>query len=331
MKMKTLLTCCLLFFLVKVNAQKTVSGIVKDAKGELLFGVNVNEKGTNNSTITNVGGAFMIKYANEEAILVISSVGYQTVEIAITGKTDLEITMENVTNVEGVAIVGTRKLSRTATETPVPVDIIDLKESKSIGNTTQLMQDAVPSLNYNKQSGSDGADHIDLATLRGLGPDQTLVLINGKRRHQTAYVALFGTRGRGNSGTDMSAIPVSAIDHIEVLRDGASAQYGSDAIAGAINIVLKKTKNEFTGDFGYGANYDTKYNTSIQPSLGQYQTGNKLDGNTFNFNGNYGIGLGKNNGFLNLSMNYRQTAKTFRQVLDTSNLYTNSEALPLNP
>lgn len=329
--MKTLLTCCLLLIFAGVNAQKTVSGIVKDAKGELLFGATVNEKGTNNTTLTNVGGAFFLKYADEKAILVISYFGYVTAEVAIAGNEKLEVTLEEVTNLEGVAIIGTRKLNRVATETPVPIDIIDLKDAKSIGNATQLLQDAVPSLNYNKQSGSDGADHIDLATLRGLGPDQTLVLINGKRRHQTAYVALFGTRGRGNSGTDMSSIPVSAIDHIEILRDGASAQYGSDAIAGAVNIVLKKNKNEFTGDFGYGANYDNTYNTAFKPELGQYVTGNKLDGNTFNFNGNYGIGLGENNGFLNLSLNYRQSAKTFRQVLDTSNLYTNDAALPLNP
>ena len=93
--------------------------------------------------------------------------------------------------------------------------------------------------NATKQSGSDGADHIVPASLRGLGPDQTLVLINGKRRHQSSLVNIFGTRGRGNSGTDLNAIPAAAIKRIEVLRDGASAQYGSDAIAGVINIVLK--------------------------------------------------------------------------------------------
>ena len=109
-----------------------------------------------------------------------------------------------------------------------------------------------------KQTGSDGADHIDLATLRGLGPDQTLVLINGKRRHQTAFVAVFGTRGRGNSGTDLSAIPIGAIDRVEILRDGASAQYGSDAIAGVINIILKKNVNQFTGNLGYAAYYDSE-------------------------------------------------------------------------
>ncbi len=96
---------------------------------------------------------------------------------------------------------------------------------------------AVPSFNYNKQSGADGSDANDFASLRGLGFDQTLVLVNGKRRHLSAFVNQAGTRGRGNSGTDLNAIPEASIDRIEILRDGASAQYGSDAIAGVINII----------------------------------------------------------------------------------------------
>ena len=107
---------------------------------------------------------------------------------------------------------------------------------------------AVPSFNYNKQSGADGSDAIDFASLRGLGYDQTLVLVNGKRRHLSAFVNEFGTRGRGNSGTDLNAIPEAAIDRVEILRDGASAQYGSDAIAGVMNIILKKDVNKFYAD-----------------------------------------------------------------------------------
>lgn len=106
-------------------------------------------------------------------------------------------------------------------------------------DVNQLLHYLAPSFNANKQSGSDGADHTDPATLRGLGPDQTLVLINGKRQHQSSLINIYGTRGRGNTGSDLNAIPISSIDHIEILRDGASAQYGSDAIAGVINIVLK--------------------------------------------------------------------------------------------
>jgi len=142
-----------------------------------------------------------------------------------------------------VVVVCSRSLRRSATETAGPIDIIDMKSViKQTGKLelNRLLEYAAPSFNANKQTGSDGADHIDPATIRGLGPDQTLVLINGKRRHQSSLINLFGTRGRGNTGTDLNAIPVSTIDHVEILRDGASAQCGSDAIAGVVNIVTKK-------------------------------------------------------------------------------------------
>ena len=329
---KHITTFSLIFiFCLSAYSQKVLKGKITNVNGEALFGAIVKEKGTNNGTVADPDGVYTLNCSKEDAVISTSYVGYQTMEQNASGKTELDFILEENSILNAVEIIGTRKLNRSITETPVPVDIIDVSDVKNTSNTTQLMQDAVPSLNYNKQSGADGADHIDLATLRGLGPDQTLVLINGKRRHQTAFVALFGTRGRGNSGTDMSAIPVSAIDHIEVLRDGASAQYGSDAIAGAINIVLKKNVKEFSGDFSYGGYYDTKYNTAIHKSLGQYQTGKTFDGNLINLNGNYGLAIGKNNGFVNVSMNYRKKDKTFRQVLDTSNLLTNDNALPLNP
>ncbi len=139
--------------------------------------------------------------------------------------------------------VGSRSPERSRTDTPVPVDVVPVSEIADESGQLdlgQLLQFVAPSFNSNRQSGSDGSDHIDAATLRGLGPDQVLVLVNGKRRHTSSLVYIFGTRGRGNVGTDLNSIPVSAIERIEILRDGAAAQYGSDAIAGVINIVLKK-------------------------------------------------------------------------------------------
>ncbi|MBK7680600.1 MAG: TonB-dependent receptor plug domain-containing protein [Chitinophagaceae bacterium] len=142
---------------------------------------------------------------------------------------------------------------------------------------SSVLNYAAPSFNYNKQSGSDGADHVDLATLRGLGPDQTLVLVNGKRRHQTAFVAVFGTRGRGNAGTDLNALPASAIDRVEILRDGASAQYGSDAIAGVINLITKTNINKVTGTIGIAGYHDPKFNTAYAEDLfTQYEHSGKL-------------------------------------------------------
>jgi len=140
-----------------------------------------------------------------------------------------------------VVVVGART-SRTAVETPVPVDVITAQEVIETGHTevNQILATLAPSFNASQQTIADGSDHINPASLRGLGPDQVLVLVNGKRRHPPALVHVNGTFGRGTVGVDLNAIPTAAIERIEVLRDGASAQYGSDAIAGVINIVLKR-------------------------------------------------------------------------------------------
>jgi iron complex outermembrane receptor protein len=145
--------------------------------------------------------------------------------------------------VETISVVGSRRANASTTDTPVPVDVIPMSKAIEQGgqfDLAQTLQYISPSFNSTRQTGADGADLIDSAALRGLGSDQTLVLLNGKRRHTVALVNLFGARNRGNTGTDMNAIPVLAIDTIQVLRDGAAAQYGSDAIAGVIDIGLKK-------------------------------------------------------------------------------------------
>jgi iron complex outermembrane receptor protein len=210
-----------------------------------------------------------------------------------------------------VEVVGSRRQDRTAVESVVPVDIIQVSQLlTTLGqpDVNQMLQYVAPSFNSNKQSGADGADHIDPATLRGLGPDQTLVLINGKRRHQSSLINLFGSRGRGNTGTDLNAIPISAIDHIEILRDGAAAQYGSDAIAGVINIVLKSNTNEFTGD------YTTGVRNSTPPGKYDVLKENKAyDGMLSQLNGNYGTKIG-DKGFVNVTLDYSKLDHTFRRA-----------------
>ncbi len=312
---------------------QTISGKITDIKtGAPLADVSIKVKGARKGTITNKEGAFSIAVAPTDK-LEISYVGYKTQTLTVGSQTSFSIAMENIgTELGEVVFVGSRGAPRAKIETPVPVDIIKINQvglPTAKMDLTSVLNYAAPSFNYNKQSGADGADHVDLGTLRGLGPDQTLVLINGKRRHQTAFVALFGTRGRGNSGVDLNAFPEASVDRIEILRDGASAQYGSDAMAGVINIILKKDINHWSINTGWSGYDDHKYNALNSYDPSQYYTSHQIDGGTFTFSANNGFALGKKGGFINVSLDFLNQAKTFRQVPDT-NVMTNSKALPLN-
>jgi len=165
---------------------------------------------------------------------------------------------EEATKLETISVVGSRRTNASATDTTVPVDFIPLakiNETNPQFDLSQSLQYISPSFTSTRQTGADGADLIDSASLRGLGSDQTLVLVNGKRRHTTALVNLFGARNRGNTGTDLNTLPMLAIDNVQVLRDGAASQYGSDAIAGVLAIDLKKRAG-CEGIVGYGQ-YDS--------------------------------------------------------------------------
>jgi iron complex outermembrane receptor protein len=324
----------MLLFSITLLAQTTVTGRVLTVAGQPVPGATVNIKGTNRFAIADENGAFSIS-ASAKDVLQVSSAGFMATEVPVEGSSNITVTLnETSAALQQLVLVGTRRAGRVKTETAAPVDVISVSTPQPTSRTdiTSLLNFTAPSFNYNKQSGSDGADHIDLATLRGLGPDQTLVLINGKRRHQTAFVSVFGTRGRGNSGTDLNAIPISSINRIEILRDGASAQYGSDAIAGVINIILKSSVKQLTGNVSTSAYYDNDFNPAFKNGLGQYEYGDKLDGKAFSAGLDYGLPLGKRNGFLNLSADYFTLGKTFRQALDTtSDPVKNPKAMIINP
>ena len=284
------------------QAATTLTGQINDAAGRPVIGATIVEKGTNNGTSTDAGGRFTLRARTASPRLVISSLGYATQEVA--GTSGLTVTMaENSTSLDAVQVVGSRSQNRSVTDSPSPVDIIDVREvTAKTGqlDVNQLLQFVAPSFNSNRQTGADGADHVDPASLRGLGPDQTLVLVNGKRWHQSALVNLFGSRGRGNTGTDLNTIPAASIERIEILRDGASAQYGSDAIAGVINIVLKTSVNELTANANYGA-YTAKYRFDNKT----------FDGGNLNANLNYGVAVGKG-GFVNATFDFNQRQHTQR-------------------
>jgi iron complex outermembrane recepter protein len=303
----------LLCFSTAVLAQAVMKGKITDRNNQPVEGASVIEKGTNNGTTTDKDGNYTLKLLKGNAILVVSGSGLTTQEIATAGRTRGDVTLNSSTlSIGAVEVVGTRSLKRSATETAVPIDIIPVAAmTNTLGQVdlNQILQYVAPSFNSNRQSGADGADHIDPATLRGLGPDQTLVLVNGKRYHQSALVNLYGSRGRGNTGTDLNTIPASAIERIEILRDGAAAQYGSDAIAGVINIVLKSNTNSGSANVSFGQ-FVTGRGKSLDSDKGKI-IDNTSDGRTINANVNYGFGL-KNNGFINLTGDVLLKEKTFR-------------------
>jgi outer membrane receptor for ferrienterochelin and colicin len=176
---------------------------------------------------------------------------------------------------ETIIVTGTRRADRSIADSPVPVDVIGSDAISTAGQTetNKILNTLVPSFNFPQPSIADGTDALRPATLRGLSPDQTLVLINGKRRHVSALLNINGTVGRGSAAVDLNTIPGLAIERIEVLRDGASSQYGSDAIAGVINIQLKKASSggRVTASYGkYITTLDDVANiTGLQSAAGQ--------------------------------------------------------------
>lgn len=209
---------------------------------------------------------------------------------------------EEVVALAPVVSVGSRFNERTIVESAVPIDIVTKQDLTSGGytETSQMLQAMVPSFNFPRATIADGTDHIRPATLRGLSPDQVLVLVNGKRRHTSSLVNVNGTVGRGAVSVDLNAIPPAAIQRIEVLRDGASAQYGSDAIAGVINIVLDKS-------YGYGAS--AEYGVTSQGD------GQVIDGSVF-----AGTPFG-DKGVLRTTLFYRNRNGTNRSEPDTRQQY----------
>jgi len=340
--MKKLITFSILMvFAIYMSAQYKVEGTVTDANNDPLIGVNIVEDGTVNGTISDLDGNYRLNVSSSNSNLIFSYTGFTTQEIPIDGAERVNVLLSEGVALGAVQVVGTRSYKRTATTTPVAVDIIDIQEIAAKNGNAELnkiLQYLAPSFNAQKQSGSDGAEHIDPASLRGLGPDQTLVLINGKRRHQSSLVNIFGTRGRGNSGTDMNAIPASSIERIEILRDGAAAQYGSDAIAGVINIVLRSETNKLTGSVTVGgfnpdAPDEVVLNDDGEPNGIDYDEftpnvpGNfldldgdgtlpreddpTLDGVTTKVGLNYGFDIGEG-GFVNFTTEYINKEKTLR-------------------
>ena len=280
-------------------------------------------------TLTRVDGRFRINLVPGRYEIRVRALGYNSVSDSVTivanETSTLTFNLERaVATLQAVSTVGTRGSARTVIDAPVPIDVLSAAEIKQTGRTetAQMIQALAPSFNFPRATIGDGTDHVRPSTLRGLGPDQALVLINGKRRHTSSLVNVNGTIGRGSTGVDLNAIPASMIDHVEILRDGAAAQYGSDALAGVINIVLKSGKH---GDYVTTVGQDmTTYNRTDDAvkqqtfqSTGGYPTGQRTarDGKVFQTSIDKGLVFGTR-GFAHGAFELRDRGSTNRSLPD---------------
>ncbi len=292
----------------------TIKGTVTDLEGQPLPGANVSISGTMRGASANVDGQFQFNIEAGTYRVRATFIGYASQEKSVTvnqGETvtvDFSLAESAVEFGETLVVVGSRT-QRTATETPVPVDVISPQTIRQSGQLelNQTLTYVVPSYNANYQTISDGTDHINPASLRGLGPDQVLVLVNGKRRHPVALVHVNGTFGRGTVAVDLNSIPQAAIERVEILRDGAAAQYGSDAIAGVMNIVLKQQTEHLQVDVKSGV------------------TG-EGDGEQGDVSVNYGFGLG-GRGYFNVAGEYFDRERTNRSEAFQGPIFFSDRAL----
>ena len=281
----------------------TLTGKVTDQQtGEPLVSARVFVVGGLTVAVTRADGTYRLSVAPGNLEIRASAIGFTTGRATVQGAAGAALTQDfalvrSAVALEEIAVIGTRRTERTAVDQPVPVDILTQEEMRQTGRTetAQILQQLAPSFNFPRATVGDGTDHTRPATLRGLGADQVLVLVNGKRRHTSALINVNGTIGRGQGMVDLNAIPASAIDRIEILRDGAAAQYGSDAIAGVINIILKANATN-----------------ELSLELGQTSEG---DGNLVNLNGTHNIAWG-GNGFIQLAAELRDRGYTNRSLRD---------------
>ena len=285
-------------------AQGSMEGTVTSAEtGTTLAGVQISVAGLSLGGVTDPAGAYWIGGIPAGVHQVqIELIGHRSerreVTIADGRTTRLDVALsEAVVALEGLVAVGSRARRRTTTESMTPIDAIARRDLLAQGDTDlgDLLRTVVPSYNVNPVSGGDGAAIVRPANLRGLAPDHTLVLVNGRRRHRAAIIAWFGGGvSDGAQGADISAIPAIAVRQVEVLRDGAAAQYGSDAIAGVVNLQLK----------------DDRSGGAIDVRGGRFADGG---GDNYAVSANAGLPLG-NHGFANLSAELGNTGATSRSV-----------------
>ncbi len=289
----------------------SIRGTVSDSAGNPLGSASVSVEGSGLTASTAASGEYEVRGVSPGHYTVrVRLVGFVPGQLTVTvgpgevAKGDVTLSRSAVQLAPIDVVIGSRARHTAAEELAVPVDVFPAEQLQQQGSneTSIILQSVSPSINFPRQSVTDAGDVVRPFTLRGLSPDHTLVLLNGWRRHQTALVNNFTYgMGAGSSGVDLNAIPSSALDRIEVLRDGAAAQYGSDAIAGVVNLVLK----------------DGAFTPFVNGDVGRYVSPDYPDdGTTVNVNGGWGIPVGA--GSLGLFGEFRDRQPTNRAWADAS-------------
>lgn len=290
----TLLTLVALLFLgyQSIAQDRSVTGRVTGSDGESLAGATVSLKGVTGGTSTDANGGFALRVPAAVTTLRFSYTGYEPLEVAIPESGVMQVVMESSSSTLGEVVIstGSRSVQRTITDSPLPIDILSAKDIVSTGQPSfdKALQYRVPSFNTVNTPVNDATSLLDPYEIRNMGPSRTLVLINGKRKNMSSLAYIQTSPGRGETGVDISAIPSDAIKRVEILRDGASAQYGSDAIAGVMNIILKDK-------YEYGS---VSFNTGVT---------HKGDGQLFGVSLNNGANFGEK-GFINYTISLQRQA-----------------------
>jgi iron complex outermembrane recepter protein len=290
-----LITAIFLMASIAATAQ-TVTGRVVDAENNTpLSNASVKVVGTGAGTTTDADGHFSISAASNGK-LEVSYIGYDTKIVPVNNQSNLLITLVSSSSVLTNVVIstGARASARTLTTTPLPVDVISVADLKTTGQLTfdKTLQYRVPSFNTVNTPVNDATTLLDPYEIRNLGPSRTLILINGKRKNLSSLLYVQFSPGRGETGADLSSIPIDAIKRVEILRDGASAQYGSDAIAGVMNVILKDRYQYSTLSFRGGVTH-------------------KGDGETYGLAYNSGSNFGSK-GFLNYTIDFSQANSAVR-------------------
>jgi len=292
------------YAIIRSSDEARLYGKVTDSQGRPLVGATIYIQALTKGTTTNLNGEYELYIPSQDWEIEASYVGYRnelvTTEMISSKEHNIDFVLKDLSPLEQIVVVGLKLRSTSLLKTAYATNMVQATRIPHSARSEMgdLLQNSVPSFHSTQQMISDGTDHIDPSTLKGLGSDQILVLINGKRRHSSALVNVNGTIGKGSVATDLNAIPLASIERIEILRDGASTQYGSDAIAGVINIILKESVGVI----------------DINSSVGMTKYG---DGQTIMMSGNYGLKIGEEGGFFNMTFDFKN-----RNATDRSGDYT---------